>query len=187
MPLLLCHAAPAVGRRHHVLVGVLDLWNLLRDARNLGRSVDLGLGSATLGCSRKPTMMFQDDEAAMREYVSTAIRASLGLYLGVPDPADNTATIDRVKTALLGVLQRPVDVKQDGTVLHMRFQSTPEEAAGIAYTMYSEGQSHEDVTAWFDQHAPTFREHLAEVQLPDGTLQWIQRPSWICGTYTVPA
>jgi len=120
---------------------------------------------------------------ALCEFVATSMRTGLQGYIGVPRMSAQERLEQAVQAAWgRSIEDRPEDpirVEYTNPRVKLFFDASPAEVCDIVNHLYDEGRTHEDVTAWLDEHAPTFREHLVQVELPSHKLQWIVRPSWV--------
>jgi len=73
---------------------------------------------------------------------------------------------------------RNVKSSYDGTTqtLKVEFTVSTYELAMLALQRYDVGETHEQVTQWLEQIAPSFREHLCEVYSEYGPRRWMVRP-----------
>lgn len=117
---------------------------------------------------------FQDLKAGWqmtKEEAETQVTKGLQAYLGeaLLTPEDVNTAIGKVLQPIVGHEQfNSVDVKideKDPTLIHFTFPVPAAMLAKLAQSMYVEGKTHEEVTAWLERSAPDFRNILTELHL----------------------
>lgn len=92
---------------------------------------------------------------------------------------------ESIAATLSGVADRDVRaISVDGDTIHVAMPVTPYELAQMAALRYSDGASHEDVTAWLEEStAGRFREVLWEIECKTAESSLFKR--WMLAPKTI--
>lgn len=117
--------------------------------------------------------------AKMADYIADSLFRSLGPVTGRFNAQDVAASLSKLTDGPVTILSEGPDA------VHVSMSVSPERLAGMAALRYSDGASHEDVTAWLEKAtAGKFREHLSEIVSDKGQKRWAYLPPHLVMTFT---
>lgn len=169
------------------LVGFLKRWRLDEDQHSFAEWPSDPNAPAN-AIRDKPAMYpagtnVEEHRAKVVDYIAASLRESLKQYVGKTERPSSVT----IAETLARVVDRAVCVLSvDDDTVRVSMPVTPYELAQMTALRYSDGASHEAVTAWLEEATTgQFRGVLCEVESDYGAKMWTTRPLQIALTVSL--